>query len=88
MGQDPVAIREAIEETRSRMGDTVEALGYKTDVTSRARENVVEFKTKAQTSVATWGQRARARLGERRVQIGLRPRRKTGRRSGGRTTSG
>ena len=71
MGQDPVAIREAIEETRSRLGDTVEALSYKTDIKSRTRETAVELKREAQTSVATLGQTARARLGERRMQIWL-----------------
>ena len=40
MGQDPSDIREEIEDTRARMGDTVEALGYKTDVKSRAKESV------------------------------------------------
>ena len=40
MGQDPGQIRQEIEETRGRMGDTVEALGYKADVPSRAKEAV------------------------------------------------
>jgi len=40
MGEDPGTIRRQIEETRERMGDTVEALGYKADVPSRAKENV------------------------------------------------
>jgi len=40
MGEDPSAIREEIEQTRARMGDTVEAIGYKTDVKSRAKESV------------------------------------------------
>jgi gas vesicle protein len=40
MGQDPSEIREEIEDTRARMGETVEALGYKTDVKSRAKEKV------------------------------------------------
>jgi len=40
MGQDPDVIRRDIEETRERMGDTVDALGYKTDVKSRAKESV------------------------------------------------
>ena len=40
MGQDPDAIRRDIEQTRDRMGDTVEALGYKADVPSRAKESV------------------------------------------------
>jgi gas vesicle protein len=40
MGQDPEAIREQIEQTRERMGDTVDALGYKADVKTRAKENI------------------------------------------------
>src|SRR4051794_38607745 len=40
MGEDPGTIRREIEETRERMGDTVEALGYKADVPSRAKENI------------------------------------------------
>ncbi len=37
MGEDPSQIRQDIEQTRGRMGDTVEALGHKTDVTGRAK---------------------------------------------------
>ena len=40
MGQEPSEIREEIEGTRARMGETVEALGYKSDVKSRAKESV------------------------------------------------
>jgi gas vesicle protein len=40
MGQDPDLIRRDIEDTRERMGDTVDALGYKADVKSRAKESV------------------------------------------------
>ena len=40
MGQDPDAIRHEIEQTRERMGETVDALGYKADVPSRAKEKV------------------------------------------------
>ena len=40
MGQDPSQIRQDIEQTRGRMGDTVEALGHKTDVTGRAKEAI------------------------------------------------
>jgi hypothetical protein len=40
MGQDPSEIREEIEDTRARMGDTVEALGHKTDVKTRTKEKV------------------------------------------------
>jgi hypothetical protein len=42
MGQDTSQIRREIEETRARMGDTVEAIGYKADVPSRVRDNVNE----------------------------------------------
>ncbi len=40
MGEDPSAIRNEIEDTRERMGDTVDALAYKADVKSRAKESV------------------------------------------------
>jgi gas vesicle protein len=40
MGQDPEVIRREIEETRERMGETVEALGYKADVPARTKEAV------------------------------------------------
>jgi len=42
MGQDPDAIRQEIEQTRSQMGETVEAIGYKTDVKARAKDSVTE----------------------------------------------
>jgi membrane protein len=38
MEQDPEAIRRELERTRERMGETVEALSYKTDVTARAKD--------------------------------------------------
>jgi ElaB/YqjD/DUF883 family membrane-anchored ribosome-binding protein len=40
MDRDPEEIKLDIEETRSRMGDTVEALSYKTDVRARTRDAV------------------------------------------------
>jgi hypothetical protein len=40
MGQDPDVIRRDIEETRGRMGDTVDALGHKADVKGRAKDSV------------------------------------------------
>jgi gas vesicle protein len=40
MGQDPDAIRQEIEQTRERMGDAVDALGYKADVPARAKESI------------------------------------------------
>lgn len=40
MGQDPDAIRHEVEQTRERMGETIEALGYKADVKTRTKENI------------------------------------------------
>lgn len=40
MDRDPEVIKQEIEDTRSRMGDTVEALAYKTDVSARTRDAV------------------------------------------------
>ena len=44
MGETPDNIREEIEETRARMGDTVEAIGYKADVKSRVKDRIVQKK--------------------------------------------
>jgi ElaB/YqjD/DUF883 family membrane-anchored ribosome-binding protein len=40
VGKDPSEIREEIEQTRGEMGETVEALGHKADVKTRAKESV------------------------------------------------
>jgi Protein of unknown function (DUF3618) len=40
MGKDSSEIRREIDATRARMGDTVEALGYKADVPSRVKDAV------------------------------------------------
>ncbi|HEV2874638.1 MAG TPA: DUF3618 domain-containing protein [Thermoleophilaceae bacterium] len=40
MGQDTGQIRQDIEETRGRMGETVEALGYKADVPGRVKAKI------------------------------------------------
>jgi gas vesicle protein len=44
MGEDPNAIRADIERTRAEMGDTVDALGYKADVKSRAKDKISDTK--------------------------------------------
>ena len=44
MGEASDHIREDIEETRERMGETVEAIGYKTDVKSRVKDNISDKK--------------------------------------------
>jgi len=43
MAEDPDRIREQIVETRERLGDTAEALAYKVDLRSRARERAAEL---------------------------------------------
>jgi ElaB/YqjD/DUF883 family membrane-anchored ribosome-binding protein len=42
MGKEPNEIRAEIEHTRTEMGDTVEALGYKADVKTRAKDNIAD----------------------------------------------
>lgn len=52
MGEDPSQIRHDIEDTRTEMGETVEALGYKADVPSRARDRVESMKSKVTGKVS------------------------------------
>lgn len=40
MGEDQLRIRQEIEDARARMGETLEAIGHKTDVPARAGEYV------------------------------------------------
>jgi phage tail protein X len=47
MGEDPDVIRQQIEQTRARMGDTVDALSYKADVKARVKDAVTERKDAA-----------------------------------------
>jgi gas vesicle protein len=42
MGQEPNQIRQEIEDTRSEMGETVDALAYKADVKTRVKESIGE----------------------------------------------
>jgi gas vesicle protein len=42
VGKEPTEIREEIEQTRTEMGDTVEALGHKADVKGRAKDNITD----------------------------------------------
>jgi gas vesicle protein len=44
MGENPDDIRAEIERTREEMGETVDALGYKTDVKARAKDSIQEKK--------------------------------------------
>jgi Protein of unknown function (DUF3618) len=59
MGQDPDAIREEIEQTRAEMGETVDAIGYKADVPSRAKEKVSEKVDNLKNKVSDTATRAK-----------------------------
>jgi hypothetical protein len=59
MGQDPDAIREEIEQTRSEMSETVEAVGYKADVPSRAKEAVSDKVENVKSKVSGTATRAK-----------------------------
>jgi gas vesicle protein len=51
VGQEPDQIRAEIERTRAEMSDTVDALGYKADVKTRAKENLQGKKESAKESI-------------------------------------
>ena len=74
MGQDPDAIREDIEQTRAEMSETVEAIGYKADVPSRAKDAVSEKVDNVKSKVSDTATRAKeavtgttSRVGDRVV---------------------
>ena len=58
MGEDPDTIRNEIADTRERMGDTIDALGYKADVKSRAKDNVAGKVDSVKESLGLAGQKA------------------------------
>ena len=59
MGQDPDAIRQDIEQTRAEMSETVEAIGYKADVPSRAKDAVSEKVENVRSKVSDTATRAK-----------------------------
>jgi gas vesicle protein len=59
MGQDPDAIRQDIEQTRAEMSETVEAIGYKADVPSRAKEAVSDKVENVKSKVSDTAARAK-----------------------------
>ena len=59
MGQDPDAIRQDIEQTRAEMSETVEAIGYKADVPSRAKDAVSEKVENVKNKVSDTATRAK-----------------------------
>ena len=58
MGKEPGEIREEIEQTRGEMGETVEALGYKADVKTRAKEKITGRRDQLKERVRRTGSRA------------------------------
>jgi gas vesicle protein len=73
MGQDPSEIREEIEDTRARMGETVEAIGYKTDVKTRTKEKVSGTVESVKSRLAGTGSRVnQATPGREDVKQGAR----------------
>ncbi len=78
MGQDPDAIRQEIEATRDRMGETVDALSYKADFPARAKDSISErvngvrdkiYGTSSQISDAAPGSDDVKQAGQRAVGI-------------------
>ena len=59
MGQDPDAIREELEQTRADLGETVEAVGYKADVPSRAKDAVNDKVENMKSKVSDTATRAK-----------------------------
>jgi gas vesicle protein len=51
VGQEPDRIRAEIEQTRADMTETVDALGYKADVKTRAKENLQDKRDAAKESI-------------------------------------
>ena len=63
MGKEPGEIREEIEETRGQMGETVEALGYKADVKTRAKDSLAGKRDQLKERIAL----NRRKIGEPRI---------------------
>jgi Protein of unknown function (DUF3618) len=62
MGQDPDEIRQEIEHTRAEMSETVDAIGYKADVPSRAKEKVSETVDNMKANVGETAARAKEKV--------------------------
>ena len=59
MGQDPDAIRQDIEQTRTEMTETVEAVGHKADVPSRTKDAVSDKVENMKSKVSDTATRAK-----------------------------
>jgi Protein of unknown function (DUF3618) len=70
VGETSDYIRQDIEETRERMGETVEAIGYKADVPSRVRENVAQKKDAVVSRVSgAMPDREQVKSGARKIGV-------------------
>ena len=70
MGQDPDAIRQDIAQTRSEMSETVEAVGYKADVPSRAKEAVSDKVETVKSKVSDTATRAKQAVAGTTSRVG------------------
>jgi hypothetical protein len=59
MGQDPDAIRQDIAQTRTELSETVDAVGYKADVPSRAKDAVSDKVENMKSKVSDTATRAK-----------------------------
>jgi hypothetical protein len=66
MGEEPSQIREEIEQTRSEMGTTVEALAHKADVKSRVKESISDKKDRLQAQMSGTS----SRIGDATPEVG------------------
>jgi ElaB/YqjD/DUF883 family membrane-anchored ribosome-binding protein len=57
VGKDPSEIREEIEQTRGDVGETVEALGHKSDVKTRVKESVADKRDQVKERITGAGSR-------------------------------
>jgi len=62
MGEDPDRIRAQIEQTRAEMEGTVDALGHKADVKTRAKESLQDTRDSAKESVVGATRNVREKL--------------------------
>jgi cell division septum initiation protein DivIVA len=66
---DPEQLKTEIEETRQRLGDTVDQLAAKTDVKARAQSKVADAQARAQAKVADAQARAQATVADAQAKV-------------------
>jgi hypothetical protein len=55
MGEDPGRIKQDIEDTRERMGETVSALAYKADVPTRVKDSISDKRDRLMSQMSSTG---------------------------------